>query len=143
MTQYPEALLARELELCYANISLITDYDVGVEGIPPVTNDEVVRVFTENNARLRELAVRDHPRAARTSATARARPRCRARASRPDVAREPVLVTIEIRFRAEEDPQQLADRVRESVALIVGRENLEDFRVASLPLTPPKRPRAV
>jgi 5'-methylthioadenosine phosphorylase len=55
MTQYPEAVLARELEICYANISLITDYDVGVEGVPPVTNDEVVRVFEENNARLREL----------------------------------------------------------------------------------------
>jgi len=55
MTQYPEALLARELELCYANISLITDYDVGVEGVPPVTHEEVVRVFTENNERLREL----------------------------------------------------------------------------------------
>jgi 5'-methylthioadenosine phosphorylase len=55
MTQYPEALLARELELCYANISLITDYDVGVEGVPPVTNDEVVRVFTENNEKLRSL----------------------------------------------------------------------------------------
>lgn len=55
MTQYPEALLARELELCYANISLITDYDVGVEGIPPVTHEEVVRVFEQNNARLREL----------------------------------------------------------------------------------------
>lgn len=55
MTQYPEAVLARELELCYANISLITDYDVGVEGVPPVTNDEVVRVFTENNEKLRGL----------------------------------------------------------------------------------------
>jgi 5'-methylthioadenosine phosphorylase len=55
MTQYPEALLARELELCYANISLITDYDVGVEGVPPVTNEEVVRVFTQNNERLRSL----------------------------------------------------------------------------------------
>jgi 5'-methylthioadenosine phosphorylase len=55
MTQYPEALLARELELCYANISLITDYDVGVEGVPPVTHEEVVRVFTENNERLRSL----------------------------------------------------------------------------------------
>ncbi len=55
MTQYPEAVLARELEICYANISLITDYDVGVEGVPPVTNEEVVRVFEENNARLREL----------------------------------------------------------------------------------------
>ena len=55
MTQYPEALLARELELCYANISLITDYDVGVEGVPPVTHEEVVRVFTDNNAKLRDL----------------------------------------------------------------------------------------
>jgi 5'-methylthioadenosine phosphorylase len=55
MTQYPEALLARELELCYANISLITDYDVGVEGVPPVTHEEVVKVFSENNERLREL----------------------------------------------------------------------------------------
>jgi len=55
MTQYPEAVLARELELCYANISLITDYDVGVEGVPPVTHEEVLRVFTENNERLRDL----------------------------------------------------------------------------------------
>jgi 5'-methylthioadenosine phosphorylase len=55
MTGYPEALLARELEICYANVSLITDYDVGVEGAPPVTHEEVVRVFTENNAELREL----------------------------------------------------------------------------------------
>jgi 5'-methylthioadenosine phosphorylase len=55
MTQYPEAVLARELELCYANISLITDYDVGVEGVPPVTHEEVVRVFTENNDKLRDL----------------------------------------------------------------------------------------
>jgi 5'-methylthioadenosine phosphorylase len=55
MTQYPEAVLARELELCYANISLITDYDVGVEGVAPVTHEEVVRVFTENNERLRSL----------------------------------------------------------------------------------------
>jgi 5'-methylthioadenosine phosphorylase len=55
MTQYPEAVLARELEICYANVSLITDYDVGVEDVPPVTHEEVVRVFEENNARLREL----------------------------------------------------------------------------------------
>lgn len=56
---------------------------------------------------------------------------------------EPVLVTVELRFRTEDDPQQLADRVRESVAMIVGREHLEDFRLRVLPLTPPKKPRAV
>jgi 5'-methylthioadenosine phosphorylase len=57
MTQYPEAVLARELELCYLNISLITDYDVGVEGeeVEPVTHEEVIRVFEENNAKLRDL----------------------------------------------------------------------------------------
>ena len=59
------------------------------------------------------------------------------------MAREPVLVTIEIRFRTDQDTQQLADRVRESVAMIVGRDELEDFRVRELPLTPPKKPRTV
>ena len=56
MTQYPEALLARELEMCYANLSLVTDYDVGVEGeIAAVSHEEVVRVFQENLGRLRDL----------------------------------------------------------------------------------------
>ena len=36
MTQYPECWLARELELCYANVALVTDYDVGLEGMPHV-----------------------------------------------------------------------------------------------------------
>ena len=51
----PRGLLARELEICYANVSLVTDYDVGVPGAPPVTHEEVVRVFGQNNVRLREL----------------------------------------------------------------------------------------
>ena len=55
MTQLPEAALARELALCYCNLSLITDYDVGMEGVPPVSVPEVIKVFQENNARLREL----------------------------------------------------------------------------------------
>lgn len=58
MTQYPEAHLARELGLCYVNISLVTDYDVGVEGDPtaqPVTAEEVMRQFAANNAKLRDL----------------------------------------------------------------------------------------
>ncbi|HEY4025526.1 MAG TPA: S-methyl-5'-thioadenosine phosphorylase [Candidatus Dormibacteraeota bacterium] len=58
MTQYPEAILARELELCYVNIALITDYDVGLEGMPdvaPVSTVEVERVFSSNNDRVRRL----------------------------------------------------------------------------------------
>jgi hypothetical protein len=52
-----------------------------------------------------------------------------------------VLVTIELRFVADDDPDQLAERVRESIATIVGRERLEDFRVRALPLSRPKKPR--
>jgi 5'-methylthioadenosine phosphorylase len=55
MTAYPEGYLARELELCYANISMVTDHDVGVVGAEPVSHKQVVTVFNENNARLRKL----------------------------------------------------------------------------------------
>ena len=48
---------------------------------------------------------------------------------------EPVLARVELTFRTDEDPQALAERVRESTALIVGRDALEDFRVRVLPLT--------
>jgi 5'-methylthioadenosine phosphorylase len=60
MTQYPEVILARELELCYANISLITDFDVGLEGLdmPTVSVDEVIKVFQANNERLKEVLMR-------------------------------------------------------------------------------------
>ena len=53
MTQYPEAYLARELEMCYVNISLITDYDVGLEGMPPVSHQGVIEVFNRNNERVK------------------------------------------------------------------------------------------
>jgi 5'-methylthioadenosine phosphorylase len=55
MTAYPECYLARELELCYVNVSMVTDHDVGVEGQEPVSAEAVVRVFNENNERLRAL----------------------------------------------------------------------------------------
>ncbi len=60
MTGYPEAALARELELCYASIALITDYDTGVErdAGEAVTADEVVRAFRANLDVLSELLVR-------------------------------------------------------------------------------------
>jgi 5'-methylthioadenosine phosphorylase len=58
MTNYPEGILARELEMCYVNISLITDYDVGVEddpGVEPVSQEAVLRVMRDNNENLRRL----------------------------------------------------------------------------------------
>ncbi len=62
MTAYPEGWLARELELCYANISMITDHDVGVEDDEPVSHETVVTVFNANNAQLRELLLAVIPR---------------------------------------------------------------------------------
>lgn len=55
MTGHPEAVLARELALCYTTMALVTDLDAGVEGGIAVTQEEVFRVFGENTARLRTL----------------------------------------------------------------------------------------
>jgi 5'-methylthioadenosine phosphorylase len=65
MTQYPEAWLARELELCYANVMLVTDYDVGLEDMPhvePVSAAGAFEVFTGNLDRLRALLFRAVPK---------------------------------------------------------------------------------
>jgi 5'-methylthioadenosine phosphorylase len=48
MTQMPEAALAAEAGICFVNISVITDYDVGVDGGAAVTHDEVLRRFAES-----------------------------------------------------------------------------------------------
>ena len=47
------------------------------------------------------------------------------------------LVTVELRFTTDEDPEQLADRMREAVATIVGKPSLEEFLVKTLPLERP------
>jgi 5'-methylthioadenosine phosphorylase len=57
MTGHPEAVLARELALCYTPIALVTDTDAGIEEGEGVTQDEVFRVFAGNVARLRELVM--------------------------------------------------------------------------------------
>ena len=58
MTQYPECYLAREQGMCYVNISLITDYDAGLEGrddIQPVTEEAVYEVFKANNEKVKDM----------------------------------------------------------------------------------------
>jgi len=55
MTGHPEAVLARELALCYTAVALVTDLDAGVDGDHGVTQEEVFRVFGENTTRLRAL----------------------------------------------------------------------------------------
>ncbi len=61
MTQHPEAALAREAEICFVNISLITDYDPGFtreSGIEPVNVADVVATFRSNNEKLVDVLCR-------------------------------------------------------------------------------------
>jgi 5'-methylthioadenosine phosphorylase len=58
MTGLPEAVLARELALCYTTIALVTDTDAGIEEGEGVTQAEVFRVFAENIGRLRQVLVK-------------------------------------------------------------------------------------
>lgn len=58
MTNYPENVLARELEMCYAAACLVTDYDAGLRGeksVKPVTTEEVVKTFKKNNEKVKKL----------------------------------------------------------------------------------------
>jgi len=61
MTQMPEAVLAVEAHVRYAAIALITDYDVGLEGVPgvePVTMDEVFATLERNAEVVRRVLFR-------------------------------------------------------------------------------------
>ncbi len=57
MTGHPEAVLARELALCYTPLCLVTDTDAGVNQGEGVTHEEVMRVFARNLNRLRGLVL--------------------------------------------------------------------------------------
>ena len=48
------------------------------------------------------------------------------------------LVTVEFRFVTSDEPEQVADRLRESAAVIVGRDALEEFRVKTIPVDGPE-----
>ncbi|MCX5214332.1 S-methyl-5'-thioadenosine phosphorylase [Kitasatospora sp. NBC_00240] len=55
MTGHPEAVLARELGLCYTSLALVTDLDAGVGSGEGVTHGEVLAVFARNVDRLRTV----------------------------------------------------------------------------------------
>lgn len=60
MTQYPEAVLARELGLAYGAIGLVTDHDIGIEDRPdvaPVTQEAAFAMFAAHLPRLREVVL--------------------------------------------------------------------------------------
>lgn len=55
MTNMPEAKLAREAELCYASVAMVTDYDAWHEDHGPVDVAQVVRVLHGNAEKARGL----------------------------------------------------------------------------------------
>lgn len=55
MTGHPEAVLARELQMCYANIALVTDMDAGVQAGEGVGQAEVFAMFGRNIERIKDL----------------------------------------------------------------------------------------
>src|SRR6185312_5109302 len=55
MTNMPEAKLAREAEICYATVAMVTDYDCWHPGHDDVTVEMVLSVLDANAARARTL----------------------------------------------------------------------------------------
>lgn len=58
MTNMPEAKLAREAEMCYATVAMVTDYDCWHDGHDDVTVEAVIAVLLENAEKARHL-IRD------------------------------------------------------------------------------------
>src|SRR6185437_2980275 len=65
MTNMPEAKLAREAEICYASVAMVTDFDCWHPGHDAVTVSDIIRVLSANAEKARSLVVRlarDFPR---------------------------------------------------------------------------------
>jgi 5'-methylthioadenosine phosphorylase len=58
MTGYPEALLARELAMCYAAVALVTDRDAGISSGEAVNQADVFAEFGRNIGKLRAFLTR-------------------------------------------------------------------------------------
>ena len=55
MTGHPEAVLARELRMCYSALALVTDMDAGVEAGEGVGQAEVFAMFAANIERVKAI----------------------------------------------------------------------------------------
>src|SRR6266511_1339945 len=65
MTNLPEAKLAREAELCYATVSMVTDFDCWHPDHDAVTVQDIIKVLTANAEKAKQLVARlarDFPR---------------------------------------------------------------------------------
>lgn len=58
MTEYPEIVLAREKEMCYAAIAVVTDYDCGLVAqgqVKPVSTEEIIKNFHLSIEKIKKL----------------------------------------------------------------------------------------
>ena len=55
MTNMPEAKLAREAEICYATVAMVTDYDCWHPSHETVSVSEIIKVLTENSMNAKNL----------------------------------------------------------------------------------------
>ena len=65
MTNMPEAKLAREAEICYASVAMVTDFDCWHPDHDAVTVQQIIQVLTDNSERAKRLVARlaaDFPR---------------------------------------------------------------------------------
>jgi 5'-methylthioadenosine phosphorylase len=65
MTNMPEAKLAREAEICYATVAMVTDFDCWHETHAAVTVADIAKVLLENADKAKRLVARlaaDFPR---------------------------------------------------------------------------------
>jgi 5'-methylthioadenosine phosphorylase len=62
MTNMPEAKLAREAELCYATVAMVTDYDCWHPDHDDVTVDQIVKVLLANADKARSLVKQVAPK---------------------------------------------------------------------------------
>jgi 5'-methylthioadenosine phosphorylase len=65
MTNMPEAKLAREAEICYATVAMVTDYDCWHPDHDAVTVQDIIKVLTANADKAKRLVARlaqDFPR---------------------------------------------------------------------------------
>lgn len=59
MTLYPECVLAKEAEICYISVSMITDYDVWAE--KPVSANEIIKTMKKNVREFKKLVLKTIP----------------------------------------------------------------------------------
>ena len=58
MTNMPEAKLAREAEICYATVAMVTDYDSWHDGLGTVDINGILQVLAENGKKFERLVIR-------------------------------------------------------------------------------------